>query len=92
VRPFLQVENSDQFLGEPINLLQSISVFFHLSQGRIRARVCMVCMYACDHIGVHCWQDGVSLLGGNTDGNPFVWVCRLETPRVGLSRFILLPN
>jgi len=35
VRPFLQVEKSDQFLGEPINLLQSISVFFHLSQGRI---------------------------------------------------------
>jgi len=34
-RPFLQEEKSDQFLGEPINLLQSISVFFHLSQGRI---------------------------------------------------------
>jgi len=35
-RPFLQEEKSDQFLGEPINLLQSISVFFHLSQGRIK--------------------------------------------------------
>jgi len=35
VRPFLQVEKSDQLLGEPINLLQSISVFFHLSQGQI---------------------------------------------------------
>ena len=34
-RPFLQGEKSNQFLGEPINLLQSISVFFHLSQGRI---------------------------------------------------------
>jgi len=34
-RPFLQEEKSDQFLGEPINLLQSISVFFHLSQGPI---------------------------------------------------------
>jgi len=34
-RPFLQKEQSDQFPGEPINLLQSISVFFHLSQGRI---------------------------------------------------------
>ena len=33
--PFLQVEKSDQFLGEPINLLQSISVSFHLSQGQI---------------------------------------------------------
>jgi len=32
---FLQEEKSDQFLGEPINLLQSISVFFQLSQGRI---------------------------------------------------------
>jgi len=52
----------------------------------------MVCMYACVHIGVHCWQDGVSLQGSNTDGNPFVWVCRMETPRMGLSRVILLPN
>jgi len=34
-QPFLQGEKSNQFLGEPINLLQSISVFFHLSQGRI---------------------------------------------------------
>ena len=34
-RPFLQEENSDQFLGEPINLLQSISVFFHISHGWI---------------------------------------------------------
>jgi len=34
-RPFLQEEKSDQFPREPINLLQSISVFFHLSQGRI---------------------------------------------------------
>jgi len=33
--PFLQEEKSDQFPGEPINLLQSISVFFQLSQGRI---------------------------------------------------------
>jgi len=37
-------------------------------------QVCMVCMYA---IGVHCWQDGVSLRGSNTDGNPFVWVCHV---------------
>jgi len=34
-RLFLQEEKSDQFLGVPINLLQSISVFFQLSQGRI---------------------------------------------------------
>ena len=34
-RPFLQEEKSDQLLGEPINLLLSISVFCHLSHGRI---------------------------------------------------------
>jgi len=34
-RPSLQEENSDQPLEEPINLFQSISVFLHLSQGRI---------------------------------------------------------
>jgi len=34
-RPLLQEEKSDQSLGEPINLLQSILVFFHISQGRI---------------------------------------------------------
>ena len=33
-------------------------------------QACMVCMYACVHIGVHCWQDGVSLRGSNTDANP----------------------
>jgi len=46
----------------------------------------MVCMYACVHIGVHCWQDGVSLRGSNTDRNPsygcvgwkpLVWVCHV---------------
>ena len=44
------------------------------------------------YIGEHCWQDGVSLRVSNTDGNPFVWVCRMETPQMGLSRVILLPN
>jgi len=34
-RPSLQEENSDQLLVEPINQFQSISVFLHLSQGRI---------------------------------------------------------
>ena len=34
-RPFLQEEKSEQLLEEPINLLQPISVFCHLSQGRI---------------------------------------------------------
>ena len=47
---------------------------------------CMVCMYACVHIGVYCWRDGVSLRGSNTDGNPsygsvgwipLVWVCHV---------------
>jgi len=34
-RPFQQEEKSDQFPGELVNLLQSISIFFQLSQGRI---------------------------------------------------------
>jgi len=34
-RPSLQAENSDYPREEPINLFQSISVFLHLSQGRI---------------------------------------------------------
>ena len=47
---------------------------------------CMVCMYACVHVGVHCWQEGVSLRGSNTDRNPsygsvgwkpLVWVCHV---------------
>jgi len=54
-------------------------------------QTCMVCMYVCVHIGVHCWQDGVSLRGRNTDGNP-AWVCRTETLRMGLSRVLLLPS
>ena len=28
-------------------------------------QACMVCMYACVHIGVHWWQDSVSLRGSN---------------------------
>ena len=49
-------------------------------------QACMVCMYACVHIGVHYWQDGVSLRGSNTDGNssygsvgwkPLAWVCHV---------------
>ena len=43
-------------------------------------QACMVCMYVCFHIGVHCWQNGVSLRVRNTDGNP-TWVCRIEAPR-----------
>jgi len=35
---------------------------------------CMVCMYACVHIGVHCW------LGSRCEV-----VTRMETPRMGLS-------
>ena len=49
-------------------------------------QACMVCMYACVHIGVHCWQDEVSLRGINTDTNPsygsviwtpLLWVCHV---------------
>jgi len=36
---------------------------------------CMVCMYACAHIGVHYWQDG----------SRCEVVTRIETPRMGLS-------
>ena len=42
----------------------------------------MVCMYACVHTGAHCWQDGVSLRGSNTDGNP-VWVSLHGNPSYG---------
>ena len=49
-------------------------------------QACTVCMYACVHIGVHYWQDGVSLRGSNTERNPLygsvgwkplVWVCHV---------------
>jgi len=63
-----------------------------ISNQLVYMQACMVCMYACAHIGVHFWQDGVSLRGSKTDGNPFVWVCQMEIPRMGLSRVILLPN
>jgi len=80
-----------------ISIFLSLCLLFYPPYTRISdqlayMQVCMVCMYACVHIGVHCWQDGVSLRGSNTDGTPFVWVCRMETPRMGLSRVILLPN
>jgi len=46
-----------------------------------------VCSYRCALL-----VRRVSLRGSNTDGNPFVWVCQMETPRMGLSRVILLHN
>ena len=61
-------------------------------------RICVQSTCACLHI---CWQDGVSQRGSNTDGNPWygsvgwkplVWVCQMETPRMGLSRVMLIPN
>ena len=80
-----------------LSLFSSPSVFYSIlyiiiSNQLAYMQACMVCMYACVHIGVHCWQDGVSLRGSNTDGHPFVWVCRMETPCMGLSRDKLLPN
>ena len=38
-------------------------------------QACMVCMYACVHIGVHCWQ-----MRSRCEV-----VTRMETPRMGLS-------
>jgi len=80
----------------PISIFLSLSLLFpppytRTSNQLAYIQACMVCMYACVHIGAHYWKDGVSLRGSNTDGNP-VWVCRMETPRMGLSRVILLPN
>jgi len=49
-------------------------------------QACFVCVYACVHIGLQCWQDGVSLRDSNTNGNPsygsvgwkpLVWVCHV---------------
>jgi len=73
----------------PISIFLSLSLLFpppytRTSNQLAYMQACMVCMYACFHIGAHCWQDGVSLRGSNTDGNP-VWVCRMETFRMGLS-------
>ena len=72
-----------------ISIFLSLCLLFYPPYTRISNQLayiqaCMVCMYACVHIGAHCWQHGVSLRGSNTDGNPFVWVCRMETPRMGL--------
>jgi len=85
-------------------------------------QACMVCMYVCVRIGVHCRQDGVSRAclsiytfdtspelfvclsiyenaetlsphcEVGTGWKPHIWVCRMETPRMGLSRVILLPS
>ena len=87
----------DQYSPLSISIFLSLCLLFYPPYTRISNQVaymqaCMVCMYACVHIGVHCWKDGVSLRGSNTNGNPFVWVCRMETPRMSLSLVILLPN
>jgi len=71
----------DQSSPLPISIFLSLCLLLYPPYTRISNQLayrqaCMVCMYACIHIGVHCWQDGVSLRGSNTDGNPFVWVCR----------------
>ena len=87
----------DQSSPHSIFIFLSLCLLFYPPNTRISdqpayMQACMVCMYACVHIGVQCWQDGVSLRGSNTDGHPFVWVCRMETPCMGLSRDKLLPN
>jgi len=59
----------------PISIFLSLCLLFpppytRKSNQLAYMQACMVCMYACVHIGVHCWQDGVLLRGSNTDGNP----------------------
>jgi len=75
----------------PISSFPSLFLLFpppytRTSNQLAHTQVCMVCMYACVHIVVHCWQDEVSLRGSNTDGNPsygsvgwksLVWVCHV---------------
>ena len=71
----------------PISIFLSLSLLFpplytRTSNQLAYMQACMVCMYACVHIGAHCWQDGVSLRGSNTDGNP-VWVSLHGNPSYG---------
>jgi len=75
----------------PISIFLSLCLLFPHPHTRTSNQIaymkaCMVCMYVCVHIGVHCWQDGVSLRGSNTDGTPsygsvgwkpLVWVCHV---------------
>jgi len=80
----------------PISIFLSLCLLFpppyaKTSDQLAYMQTCVVCMYVCVHIGVHYCQDGVLLRGRNTDGNP-AWVCRTETPRMGLSRVLLLPS
>ena len=81
----------DQSSPLSISIFLSLCLLFYPPYTRISNQLaymqaCMVCMYACVHIGVHCRQDGVSLRGSNTDGNPsygsvgwkpLVWVCHV---------------
>jgi len=65
----------DQSSPLPISIFLSLYLLFpppytRTSNQLAYMQACMVSMYACVHIGVHCWQDGVSLRGSNTDGNP----------------------
>ena len=75
----------------PISIFLSLSLllptpYIRTSNRLAYMQACMVCVYVYVHIGVHCWQDGVSLRGRNTDGNPaygsvrwkpLVWVCHV---------------
>jgi len=59
----------------PISIFLSLCLLFpppytRTSNQLAYMQACMLSMYACVHIGVHYWQDGVSLRGSNTDGNP----------------------
>ena len=66
----------DQSSPLSISIFLSLCLLFYPPYTRISnqlayIQVCMVCMYACVHIGVYCWQDGVSLRGSDTDQKPF---------------------
>jgi len=75
----------------PISIFLSLSFLFpppyiRTSNQLAYMQACMVCVYVYVYIGVHCWQDGVSLRGRNMDGapaygsvgwKPLIWVCHV---------------
>ena len=69
------------FSPVPSSIYQNSPTHIHTSMSWVFEYTCV-----CIHTGVHCWQDGVSLRGSNTDGNPsygsvgwkpLVWVCHV---------------
>jgi hypothetical protein len=80
----------DQSPPLPISIFLSLCLLFYLhiiiSNQLAYMQACMVCMYACVHIGVHCWQEGsrcevVTRMEtpsyGSVGWKPLVWVCHV---------------